>query len=1435
MKSQFSKALRIHAVALGAWLLSSLLAPALGQSGISVYRGASQQARPPYTCNSSVEPEYAPHVRWPNAEYTETNVDLKLKVPGGSVDIARSWQQGRWYLNAAWAPLDFELDPLGSSVKVIGRAGVLYERTGGSDVYIAKAAQLEPVYIKSSASGWQWYDRLGNTIDYDTKGRIVSYSRPTGLKVEFAYDSANQARILDAQGTTLYTVAMSDGIATSVIDRTGRSVSYQWSGAKDAKRLDAVTDIRGNVWKYKYDGNGQLIGRTDPTGDSTTVSYAQSIPAAKSALALGAEGVSIDPSTGSTLKLKDVWNAARVGNFSDCLGTITGSVEWIRKIRLFKVVITDNKGNSKTFYYPPGVGVDVEMGSESFDSYGNLLAKSIWDGKYQQRYTNERGEITVTNYNFNYQPVSIIYADGSIEKNEYEEVKGLQVKNINALGVVTEWKYDSKGSVIEQIEALGAPVQRKTVWEYDQWGQPTKRTLGEGADAIVWQYRYDAYGNVAEMTDSVGDIWKYSYTAAGDVATETDPLGRITKYEYDAGGNQIKVTSPKGYEIRTAYNSINLPSELTDALGRKSQIAYNNQGQITSVTNAKGESAKYTFNAYGNPTTETTPAGNTTKFEHDKKGRVTALVDPAGNRITFEHGDNGTPQADVMTAMVLPGGTRQEFKYDQRGRTTLVTLKATGLDPVSESTTYDAQGQIVASTNAAGHTSVAEYDALGRTTKITDAAGNSTLVTYNLLDQATSVTDALGNVHRFSYDKAGQLLDKTRPEGSKTSYRYDKAGQLTHVTDADGNQTAYTYDEDGNVTQQSRTSAASSALSQTVSYAYDANGDLTGYTQKGSLGEVISNASYTLDVLGRVSEETVTYGEGAGAITRTFTREWDADWNTTSIGYDNRKTVAEYASGQLKNIKTPDGKQIQITKYNWMYPQTIQYPGSTRTQRYDNFFRLSEIDVKSSKSQTLLKLGYQYTKNSNIASQSVEQQGLIGKIDYQYDTLDRLTQSAPSQALVDFGLPNEGYGYDAVGNRTSSNHQVGPWQYATGNRLMQKGDTSYTYTASGHIQTATRAGITRNYVYDGAQRLVQVTEAGKNIATYQYDPAGRRINKTVGDSASAQTTWYVYDAEGLSAEVDAAGATVKSYGWVPGTPWGTGPAWQQDHLDAQNQPYHFLHTDHLERPLAASDEIGNATWQALSESFGRTYVGQESSANINLRFPGQYWDSETGTHYNQQRDFDPETGRYLQSDPFGLTDGFNTFTYTYNEPTYYTDPTGEWAFLIPVGQAYARCVVSCKAMDAMLALVQSECDPRTLGDCLKECLNPFNWGGGQKVRAAKKVKPSVPTAEIGKNLTQKNNLTKEDYFKPGPFAGEGVPASKGPSRNFPRTERDAVNKEGDALGCHTCGSRTPGNKSGDWTPDHQPANSRNPDGGPQRLYPHCKTCSNRQGGFSSRR
>jgi hypothetical protein len=83
---------------------------------------------------------------------------------------------------------------------------------------------------------------------------------------------------------------------------------------------------------------------------------------------------------------------------------------------------------------------------------------------------------------------------------------------------------------------------------------------------------------------------------------------------------------------------------------------------------------------------------------------------------------------------------------------------------------------------------------------------------------------------------------------------------------------------------------------------------------------------------------------------------------------------------------------------------------------------------------------------------------------------------------------------------------------------------------------------------------------------------------------------------------------------------------------------------------------------------------------------------------------------------------------------------------------------------------------------------------------------------------------------PGAFAGESIPA-RGPSRDFSASERNEINRIGSETGCYTCGKTDPGTSSRNFVPDHQPPNARNSSGRPQRLYPHCLTCSRRQGNW----
>ncbi|MFV0478024.1 MAG: RHS repeat domain-containing protein [Parahaliea sp.] len=410
---------------------------------------------------------------------------------------------------------------------------------------------------------------------------------------------------------------------------------------------------------------------------------------------------------------------------------------------------------------------------------------------------------------------------------------------------------------------------------------------------------------------------------------------------------------------------------------------------------------------------------------------------------------------------------------------------------------------------------------------------------------------------------------------------------------------------------------------------------------------------------------------------------------------DGSQQTYHYSKGLLSQITLPDQSRISYSQYQWLRPGQISTPGTTRALTYDGLQRPLTIEVSNSSSQSLSQRQYQYSSAGNITQLGSE----LGQTDYGYDRLNRLTQATPDAALHALGLPVERYTYDAVGNRTSSAHQSGVWRYNADNQLTQYPqtvpfspapfnqspaiDTQINYSPQGHTLKESNSHTTRDYGYNAADRLTRYrrTAAGQSTpdlqANYQYDPFGRRIAKhvTEGGTTNTKSTYFIYSEQGLLGETDQDGTLTKAYGFNPVAAdqglWSTDPIWQASihngSLTDARTEMHYLHTDHLGTPILATTKAGQTSWQAQAEAFGAAGILPGNRIRMNLRLPGQYFDGETGLHYNYFRDYDPSLGRYIQSDPLGLEGGLNTYAYVGGNPLAYIDPTGEAAAVaIPV-------------------------------------------------------------------------------------------------------------------------------------------------------------------------
>jgi len=420
---------------------------------------------------------------------------------------------------------------------------------------------------------------------------------------------------------------------------------------------------------------------------------------------------------------------------------------------------------------------------------------------------------------------------------------------------------------------------------------------------------------------------------------------------------------------------------------------------------------------------------------------------------------------------------------------------------------------------------------------------------------------------------------------------------------------------------------------KTVTFTYDNVGNLTGYN------DGTTSTTYDYDAVYRKVAEAINYGAFTKTNAYTYLKN---GLKETFTGPDSVTYGYLYDSNnQLAGVQIPNAGFISVSEYTWNRPANMTLPGGTTRQfEYDPLMRVKQITTKDPGQNDLLNYQYTYDKMDNIRAKQNEH----GDYAYNYDDLYRLT-------TVDNPVQNdEVFTYDTVGNRLTAADTTGDWSYNNNNELSGYDDVSYEYDANGNMTQKTVAGAVTKFFYNLEDRLERVEDAvGTVIAEYYYDPFGRRLWKDV----AGVRTYFHYADEGLVAELDSSGQVVKSYGYKPGSTWTTDPLFIKIGSD-----YYFYQNDHLGTPQKLTGINGAVVWAAKYSSFGKASVDGSSTITNNLSFPGQYYDEETGLHYNYRRFYDPSTGRYLRVDPIGLNGGINLFIYVSNDPINLLDPLG---------------------------------------------------------------------------------------------------------------------------------------------------------------------------------
>jgi large repetitive protein len=1125
-------------------------------------------------------------------EYTDQASDIVVKVPGGNIEILRRFYANQWHWEHSRNNLEFLTDSFSGKGSSISKGGITYKKTSSTP----------PIYshdtfrIFETESGYRWTDKRGNWQEYDSKGRLLSFGALAGVIGKLVYEEGAEGRAIAVddrnENRIIWFEYNSEGSLWRVSDGAARAVEYTYANGL----LTQVKDVLGQETYYEYDSQGRVLRSVDSGGRPTVVSYDR----------YGGVASVVDR-FGKGHFFEYDYNEARA-EFYARISTTSGKIE---------EVWYDRDGETKR--------IDVN---------GRTLKKIAKDGR-NQIITDEKGNITRKDYDEWDNLTRVVNPDGSEVSFQYDRRFNKVSRIVDLRGNVATFEYDDKGNLIRKVEAADTDVERTTVFTYDEFGQLLTATIegDESTAAATSRFTYDASGNLSTITDPEENTTEFlKYNGMGKLLEMKDPRGHLWKFEYDPMGRLVSQADPLQNKTSYEYDGANNRTAIINALLKRFDFEYDDHNNLIKATDPYAKYVTTDYNSDNLPVRLVDQEGKETLNEFDNEGRLKRTLDGAGNEIQYFYDETQATTVSSYVPVQIDFPTyKRKLYYDKLQRLVRTTDFLDFSTSHTSSYEYDAAGNVTAEIDKENKRTAYEYDALNRLIRVTDPLGGVVERSYDRRGNLVSVKDPNQGITYYGYDRNNRLIRVTRPMGEETVYEYDAVGNRTAVYDAKGQKITYEYNDVSRLIKVRHFATGDHTTPvKTVDFDYNKLGSLLSYD------DGTTSATYTYDDLQRKLTESVNYGAFSLGHSYTYYANnrkksfTDPSGLTTKYKYDSNNRLAA--------IDIPGQGQITYNTYRWNSPTRITLPGgATLEYGYDPLMQVTSIGSKDPGGNRILNRTYTYSPVGNITAKNTEH----GNYAYGYDDLYRMTSA------VNPILPGEAFTYDALGNRLTSAATTGQWDYNANNELTAYNGTAFAYDENGNLTRKTTATQIRDFIYSVDDRLVRVEDGqGGTVAEYYYDPFGKRLWKDVAGTR----TYFAYADDGLIGEYNLNGQEIRAYGYKAHSVWTTDPLFLR-----VGGIYYWYQNDHLGTPQKLITSSGWAVWAADYDSFGNCTV-RVSEVENNLRFPGQYYDRETGLHYNWNRYYDPTTGRYLQTDP--LSEGLNLYAYVLSDPLNLLDPHG---------------------------------------------------------------------------------------------------------------------------------------------------------------------------------